>query len=164
MILWGQILILRTFIFRLFTAWPTHPTPVWPTSPCMSTPPHTTPPLYDPSPLYDPPTSLVGFWKFTDGYEGMCMSGGKFPEPWQVTIKLLSDFFFYNSYFTFYEWLKTQEITHMVSKIPNGYEGCVWVGGSFLNHDKWPIKLLSNFYAIHIQSFTNDSNSRNNNS
>ena len=31
--------------------------------------------------------------------------------------------------------------------------GCVWVGESFLNYDKWQIKLLSKFYTIHIKTF-----------
>ena len=34
------------------------------------------------------------FWKFTNGYEGMCMSGAKFPKPWQVTDKIIEWFFF----------------------------------------------------------------------
>ena len=42
--------------------------------------------------------------------------------------------------------------------------GCVWVGESFLNHDKWQIKLLKwIFFPIHIQHFMSDSNSENNN-
>ena len=31
----------------------------------------------------------IGFWKFTNGYEGMCMSEGKFIKPWQVTHKII---------------------------------------------------------------------------
>ena len=43
--------------------------------------------------------------------------------------------------------------------------GCVWVGESFWNHDKWQIILLSEFSPpIHIQDFMSDSNSENNNS
>ena len=58
--------------------------------------------------------------------------------------------------------------------------GCVWVGESFLSHDKWQIKLLSNifynkpwqvknkiiewFFYNSYFNFTNDSNSGNNNS
>ena len=38
--------------------------------------------------------------------------------------------------------------------------GCVWVGESFLSHDKWQIKLLSEF----LYNFMSDSNSENNNS
>ena len=33
-------------------------------------------------------------WKFTNGYEGMCMSGVKFPKPWQVTDKIIEWLFF----------------------------------------------------------------------
>ena len=42
--------------------------------------------------------------KFTNGYEGICMSGGKFfnNDKWQI--KLLSEFLC-NSHSTFYEWL-----------------------------------------------------------
>ena len=36
--------------------------------------------------------------------------------------------------------------------------------GKFLSHDKWEIKLLSDFFTIHILHFIKDSNSRNNNS
>ena len=42
--------------------------------------------------------------------------------------------------------------------------GCVWIGQRFLSHDKWQVKLLCDFFTIHILHFTNDSNSRNNNS
>ena len=36
------------------------------------------------------------------------MSEGKFPKPWQVRDKII-EWFFYNSYFTFYEWLKLKK-------------------------------------------------------
>ena len=39
--------------------------------------------------------------------------------------------------------------------------GFVWIGQRFLSHDKWRVKLLSDFSYF---TFTNDSNSRNNNS
>ena len=42
--------------------------------------------------------------------------------------------------------------------------GCVWVGESCLSHDKWQIKLLSQFFPNCNQPFMNDSNSKNNNS
>ena len=29
------------------------------------------------------------FWKFMNGFEGMCMSRGKFLKPWQVTDKII---------------------------------------------------------------------------
>ena len=41
--------------------------------------------------------------------------------------------------------------------------GFVWVRESLLSLDKWWIILLSEFYAIHIQHFTTDSNSKKNN-
>ena len=50
------------------------------------------------------------FLKFTNGYEGICMSGGKFIKPWQVMDNI-----------------------------------------------------IVNFYAIHIQHFMSDSNSKNTN-
>ena len=42
----------------------------------------------------------------------------------------------------------------------------IWerIGQRFLSHDKWQVKLLCDFFTIHILHFTNDSNSRNNNS
>ena len=46
----------------------------------------------------------------------------------------------------------------------NGYKDMCMSRESFLSHDKWEIKLLSDFFTIHILHFTNDSNSRNNNS
>ena len=39
----------------------------------------------------------------------MCMSEGKFPKPWQVADKIIEWFSFYNSYLTFYEWLKLKK-------------------------------------------------------
>ena len=34
-------------------------------------------------------TKLVGFQKFMNGFEGMCMSGGKFLKACQVTDKII---------------------------------------------------------------------------
>ena len=36
------------------------------------------------------------------------MSGGKFPKPWQVTDKII-EWYFYNSYFKFFEWIKLKK-------------------------------------------------------
>ena len=36
------------------------------------------------------------------------MSEGKFSKPWQVTDKII-EWFIYNSYLTFYEWLKLKK-------------------------------------------------------
>ena len=60
---------------------------------------------------------------------------------------------------------QTQEIiTHRVSKIHKWIWGDVYEWGKFfLSHDKWQIELFSDFFPIHIQLFTNDSNSKNNN-
>ena len=113
----------------------THPTPAWPT------PPHTIPPLYD----LLRPTPLVGFWKFTNGYEGLCMSGIKFPKPWQVKDKII-EWFLLQFIFYILQMTQTQEIiTCRVSWMDMGV--CVWVGESFLRNDKWQIKLLSWFFS-----------------
>ena len=67
--------------------------------------------------------------KFTKGFEGMCISRGKFLKPWQVReIKLLSEFF-PNSHSTFYEWLTQKIITHRVSKIHKWLWGDVYEQG-----------------------------------
>ena len=81
-----------------------------------------------------------------NGFEGMCMSRGKFLKPWQVRDKIIEWIFF------------PIHIQHFMSDSnsknnnPQGFEnswmdmrGCVWVGKSFLNYDKWQIKLLSKF-------------------
>ena len=46
--------------------------------------------------------------KFTNGYEGMCMSRGKFLMEWQVTDKIIESIFFQFT-FNFYEWLKLKK-------------------------------------------------------
>ena len=51
---------------------------------------------------------IIGFWKFTSGYEGMSMSGGKFLKEWQVTDKI-TEWIFSNLHSTFYKWLKLKE-------------------------------------------------------
>ena len=187
-----------------------HPTPTWPT------PPHPTPGTFlgtkEPffmgcftmSPLSVDNNNSQGFWKFMNGYEGMCMSWGKFLKPWQVTDNIIEWIF---SQFTFkilWVTLTQKIITHRVSKIHerfwgNVYEqgkflkpwqvrdkiiewifsqftfnifmsdsnskiithrgfensridmrGCVWVEGSFINHDKWQIKIFNFYFPIHI--------------
>ena len=87
------------------------------------------------------------FWKFTNGFESMGMSGRKFSKPWQVTDKLLSDFLF--TIYIFILWMtQTQEIiTHRVLKIHEWIWRDVYEWGeSFLNHDKWGIKLLIEYF------------------
>ena len=44
----------------------------------------------------------------------------------------------------------------------NGYEGMCMSGGKFLKDWQVTDKIIVNFFPIHIQPFTNDSNSRNN--
>ena len=82
-----------------------------------------------------------------NGYEGMCMSWGKFLKPWQVTDNIIEWIF---SQFTFkilWVTLTQKIITHRVSKIHERFWGNVYEqGGSFSSHDKWEIKLLSEFF------------------
>ena len=81
----------------------------------------------------------------------ICMSRGKFLKPWQVTDKII-------------EWIfYTIHIQHLMSDSNSknnksqGFKnsrmdmrGSVWVGESFSSHDKWQIKLLSEFlYKSH---------------
>ena len=95
---------------------------------------------------------------------GVVYEWGKFLKPWQVTDKII-EWIFMQFTFNLLQMTQTQEIiTHRVSTIHEWIWGVVYEWGSFLNHDKCRIKLLSEFYAIHIQPFTNDSNSRNNSS
>ena len=60
---------------------------------------------------------LIGFGKFTNGYEGLCMSEGKFPKPWQVTDKIIE--WFILQFISYILWMtQTQEkITCRVLKI-----------------------------------------------
>ena len=97
---------------------------------------------------------------------GCVWVGENFLKEWQVADKIIESIL---SQFVFnHLWMiQTQKIiTHRVSKIHKMDMGaCVWVGESFLSHEKWEIKLLGDFlFTIHIVHFTNDSNSRNNNS
>ena len=97
---------------------------------------------------------LIGFGKFTNGYEELCMSEGKFSKPWQVTDKIIE--WFILQFITYILWMtQTQEkITCRILKIhkwiwgkfTNDMRGCVWVGPRFLSHDKWHVKLLSGFF------------------
>ena len=52
-----------------------------------------------------------------NGYEGMCMSGGKFLEEWQVKDKI-TEWIFFKFTFNLLQMIETQEIiTFRVSKI-----------------------------------------------
>ena len=67
-----------------------------------------------------------------NGYEGMCMSRGKFLKPLQVTGKII-------------EWIFSQFTFNILGlqKFMNGYEGMCMI--FFQAHDKWQVKLLSEF-------------------
>ena len=84
----------------------------------------------------------------------MCMSREKFLKPWQVTDKII-------------EWIFIKVTFNILTSDSNsknnnsqGFEnsqmdmrGCVWVGESFLSHDKWQIKLLSEFFPNSHSTF-----------
>ena len=82
-------------------------------------------------------------------------------DKWQI--KLLSEFFFPIHIQPFTNDSNSKN-NHRVWKFTSGYEGMCMSGESFLRNDKWQIKYRVNFFPIHIQSFTKDSNSINNNS
>ena len=76
----------------------------------------------------------------------MYMNREMFLKPWQVTDKII-------------EWIFSQFIVNILqvtnSKNNNSQAvinlwmdvmGCVWVGQTFLSHDEWQIKLLSEFF------------------
>ena len=102
------------------------------------------------------------------------MSKGKFPKPWQVTDKIIE--WFILQFISYILWMtQTQEIiTHAgFQKFTNGYEGKFTNGyaGMCMSWAKIPkpwqvtgkiIEWL--FFTIRMLHFTNDSNSRNNNS
>ena len=67
----------------------------------------------------------------------MCMSGAKFLKEWQVIDKII-EWFFYNSYFTFYKWLIQEIITCRVSKIHKWIWGDMYDWGKFLK--EWQVR------------------------
>ena len=79
---------------------------------------------------------------------------GKFLKPWQVTHKI-GEWFFSEFTFNFLQVTLTQKIiTRRVLKIHEWiWRGCVWVGESFWNYDKWHIKLLSEFLCKSHSTF-----------
>ena len=74
------------------------------------------------------------------------MSGVKFIKPWQVTDKIIEWIFMQFTLNILWVTLTQKIITRRVLKISHidGRE-FVWVRESFFNHDKWQIKLLSEF-------------------
>ena len=143
---WGQILILRTIILGCFTRWPTtlHPIwqlydspnsiPAWPTHPCLR--------HHILQMILTQEIIIVGFWKLTKWHVVCVWVGESF-------LRMTSDRWHYWVNFCAIHiqplWMtQTQKIiTCRVSKIYKLCEGIVWVGETFLNHDKWQIKLLS---------------------
>ena len=89
---------------------------------------------------------LVGFrkftngynGKFTNGYKGMCMSWWKFSKPWQVTDKII-EWFFLQFIFYILQMTQTQEIiNYRVLNIHKWIWGDVYDGGKFLK--EWQVK------------------------
>ena len=84
--------------------------------------------------------------KIHEWFEGMCMSRGKFLKPWQVTDKIIEWIFIQFTFNILWVTLTQKIITLQGFKNSQmDTRGCVWVGESFLSHDKWQIKLLSEF-------------------
>ena len=83
------------------------------------------------------------------------MIGGKFIKPWQVMDNIIEWIFMQFTFNILWVTLTQKLITRRVSENSQmNMRGCVWVGESFLSHDKWQIKLLSEFFPIHIQPST----------
>ena len=81
--------------------------------------------------------SIVGFQKFTDGYEGMFMSGRKFLKESKVTDKII-EWIFFQFTFNLLQMIQTQEIINCrVSKFTNLYEGMCMSGTKFIK--KWQV-------------------------
>ena len=77
----------------------------------------------------------------------------KFLKEWQVADKIIESIL---SQFVFnhLRMLQTQKIKLIgFQKVTNGYEGSVLVGESFLSHEKWQRKLLSDFLLQFIFTF-----------
>ena len=89
-------------------------------------------------------------WFWGDVYE----SGAKFLKPWQVTDKIIEWIFMQFTFNILWVTLTQKIITHRVLKIHNWFWGDVYESGeSFLNHDKWQIKLLSEFLSKSHSTF-----------
>ena len=86
---------------------------------------------------------IVEFQKFMNGYGGTCVwVRGKFPKSWQVTDKIIEGF-------------KNSQMDIRGNSQMDIW-GCVWVDESFLSHDKWQRKLLSDFlqFTFYILQMT----------
>ena len=74
------------------------------------------------------------------------MSEGKFLEPWQLTDKIIEWIFMQFTFNILRVTLTQKIITRRVLKIHEWIWGNLYEWGeSFLDHDKWQIKLLSKF-------------------
>ena len=72
---------------------------------------------------------LVRCQKFTNGFEGMCMSGGKFLKSWQVTDKIIEWIFMQFTFTILWVTLTQKIITDRVSKIHKWSWGDVYEWG-----------------------------------
>ena len=75
------------------------------------------------------------------------MSRGKFLKPWQVRDKII-DVNFFPIHIQHFMSDSNSENNNLQG-LENSWMdiwGWVWVGESFLSHDKWEIKLLSEFF------------------
>ena len=85
--------------------------------------------------------------KIHEWIQGDVYEGGKFLKPWQVTDKII-EWIFMQVTFNILRVTLTQKIrTHRVSKIHE------WKHESFSSHDKWQIKLLSEFLCKSHSTF-----------
>ena len=82
------------------------------------------------------------------------MSGGKFLKPWQVMDNIIEWIFMQFTFNILQVTLTQKIITHGVLRNSQmDMRGFVWVRESFLNHDKWQIKLLSEFLCNSHSTF-----------
>ena len=98
--------------------------------------------------------NLQGFKNSRMGLRGCVWAGAKFLKPWQVTDNIIEWIFMQFTFNILWVTLTQKIITHRVFNnswlILRGY---VWVRESFLNHDKWHIKLLSEFFPNSHSTF-----------
>ena len=70
----------------------------------------------------------------------ICMGEGKFIKPWQVTDKII-EWHFYAIHIQHFMSDSNSKNNNMYGSENSrmNMKGCVWVGESFLSHDKWKI-------------------------
>ena len=69
-----------------------------------------------------------GFKNSQNGYEGMCMSRGKFLKPWQVTDKIIEWIFIQFTFNILWVTLTPKKTTQGFKNSLMDIRGCVWVG------------------------------------